>query len=83
MATQSRYDRLGQAGARAELRVAQRLGVLIGFSHRSGTELAIYATILQQDVGSDTAIVNRQKEFYKGIFLIPAQNDAVTNALAI
>ena len=83
MATQSKYDRLGFTGARAELRVAQRLGVLIGFSHRSQPEFAIYATLLQQDVGSETAITNRQKEFYKGTFLIPVQNDAVTNAVAI
>ena len=79
----TRFDRLGYAGARAELRLAQRLGVLIGFSHRSAPEMAIYATILTQDVGSDTTITARQKESYKATFLIPVQKDANTGATAI
>jgi len=39
-AINSRFDVLGSRSARALLRISQRLGVLIGLSHRGGGQVA-------------------------------------------
>jgi hypothetical protein len=82
-AINSRFDVLGSRSGRALLRISQRLGVLIGLSHRGGTETVIYASLPSQDIGSDTAMASRQKEQFDGVFRIAVQPDAMTGGPAI
>jgi len=67
------YDKVGQAGAKADLAVAKACGQVIGFTHRDGWPMALHAQIVTREQTSETPQRGRLVERSEVKFLVPEQ----------